>query len=481
MKRNLYSNIDINTVVRPFLDRAAAQDPSAPAVLYPFVDLYEGTAVTDVLFCVFCQYSAVDSVWWTTYRDKFLQKEENGVPVDYTAEYGALCAFHDRGVDPYEVWFRRCREKGLRPWLSVRMNDSHCNTEDASFLRSEFHYEALRKGWMVGEKYGYFHRNYDYAVSEVRRRMLGYLEEQLSRYDVDGLELDFQRELTCFDYLNRTDCCEIMNEFLRSVRAAVRRAEARLGHPVRLGVRLMRDVDQNRIYGFDAETWVREGLVDLLIPSPRWETNDSDMPVAYWKRRFPDVEIAAGLTDLFLRNLPEMGCSPALMRGCAVRYLADGADSIYLYNFFQDPGAPDPRFDEINRTCGDLETASSLPFRHMVTLQDSIPLGSEGWVPLPLRNGAVTVRMGYIPEGRRSAVLAALEGGDPVSSDLRVNGLALPFAPCDRGLAEAETPNSYVPGNSVLYRAELPPDAGDTFTVSLSGPASLTYLEAEVL
>ena len=479
MERHLYSNIDINTAVTPFLRAAAAGSPD-PSVLYPFVDLYEGTAVTDVLFCVFCQYSATDSEWWTCSRDKFRQKEENGVPVDYTAEFAPICAFLDRGIDPYEVWFRRCREKGLRPWLSVRMNDCHCNTEDASFLRSDFHYEALKNGWMAGEDYGYYHRCFDYAVPEVRRRMLGYLEEQLSRYDVDGLELDFQRELVCFDYLRRSDCAGIMNGFIRSVRAAVRRAEVRLGHPVRLGVRIMQDVEMNLVYGFDAETWVREGLVDLLVPSPRWESNDTDLPVSDWKRRFPDTEIAAGITDLFLRNVSDMGCTPALVRGCAVRFLSDGADSVYLYNFQQDPNAPDPRFGEMNRTCADLETASSLPRRYMVTWQDSVPLGMEGRHPLPLRNGAYTVRPGPVPAGRRVAVLAALEGGDPAAADLRVNGLVLPFLPCDRGAVDPEKPDTYVPEGSRLYRAELPAGAGDAFTVSLSGAASLTYLEAEV-
>ncbi|MBO6060734.1 MAG: hypothetical protein J6P98_01265, partial [Clostridia bacterium] len=48
--------------------------------------------------------------------------EENGVAVDYTDRYRGLMSFHEHGIDPYAVWFARCREKGLRPWLSVRMN-----------------------------------------------------------------------------------------------------------------------------------------------------------------------------------------------------------------------------------------------------------------------------------------------------------------------------------------------------------------------
>ena len=50
MGRHFYTNIDINSVVTPFLNRAAEIDAADPAVLYPFVDAYAGTQITDILF-----------------------------------------------------------------------------------------------------------------------------------------------------------------------------------------------------------------------------------------------------------------------------------------------------------------------------------------------------------------------------------------------------------------------------------------------
>ncbi|MBQ0033453.1 MAG: hypothetical protein KBT68_11735, partial [bacterium] len=29
----------------------------------------------------------------------------------------------DEGLDPYRVWIDRCRAKGVKPWISIRMND----------------------------------------------------------------------------------------------------------------------------------------------------------------------------------------------------------------------------------------------------------------------------------------------------------------------------------------------------------------------
>jgi len=32
---------------------------------------------------------------------------------------------HDNKIDPYAIWIARAREKGVSPWLSMRMNDIH--------------------------------------------------------------------------------------------------------------------------------------------------------------------------------------------------------------------------------------------------------------------------------------------------------------------------------------------------------------------
>ncbi len=489
MKRRFYTNIDINSVTTPFLNRAAETDPSDRSVLYPFVDQYAGTQITDVLFDVFCQYAAVDTEYWSTYRDKFEQKEENGVPVDYTEQYRGLCRFRDCGIDPYAVWFARCREVGLTPWISLRMNDCHCPDDEACFLRSGFFYEAREKGWMVGPAYGYYRYCFDYAVPEVRRRMLGLIEDVLRQYDADGVELDFQRELICFDYRSRGDCARIMTGFVREVRRLVREAEKRLGHPVRLGVRLMRDIAENLVYGFDAETWVREGLVDLITVSPRWETSDGDMPTEEWKRRFPDTEIAACVTDLFVLGTDDVGGTPATVAGYALRYLSDGADSVYLFNYFMDPGpggadsVKGHPYDVINRTCGREETLLASPRRVIVAYQDVCPEGAKPYKPLPAAEGEIPVRLGVLPEGARIALLAGF-GGEGDLPVLTVNGRAVTgLAPCDRGAVDADRPNRFCRRFSEaprLMRAELLNDGCPVQTVSFSGgTAPVVYLEIE--
>lgn len=489
--KHFYTNIDINSVVTPFLNSASTEDNISEKTLYPFVDIYADTQITDVLFDIFCQYSATDTVWWTDYADKFEQKVENGISVDYYGRYCGLYAFNKRfGLDPYAVWFRRCREKGLHPWISIRMDDTHCPEEEACFLRSDFFYEASEKGWMVGDSYGYYRRAFDYAVPEVREIMAGYIEEQILRYDVDGIELDFSREMICFDYVNNPDCARILNAFMRDIKKFVEKAEEKHGHRIRIGVRLMRDIEQNLVYGMDAATWVKEGLVDLIVVCPRWASCDSDMPIGTWKAAFPDVEISAGITDLVHCVPGALPLSPAVVGGYALRYLSDAADSVYLFNFFinpKDTGKMTQVYTEINKTCGMTETILERPYRHVVTYQDIAPVGYTPWQPLPIAAAKepvqLDIRLGQVPADRTTALLVGFTEGSPEDVEITVNGQQYPaslWEKCTHGAADSDLPHLFAK-NAVLYRAVVrtPEDACLRFGLCGNG-AVVSYLEAEV-
>ena len=63
--------------------------------------------------------------------------------------------------------------------------------------------------------------------------MLDYIKEQLRRYDPDGLELDFQREITCFDIENRPDRSGDNDRFRPRRPGDDGRKRAAVGHKIR--------------------------------------------------------------------------------------------------------------------------------------------------------------------------------------------------------------------------------------------------------
>lgn len=488
-RKGLILNIDINSVVKPFLNRTAAKPGVGRADLYPFVDQYRDTQVTALAFDIFCQYSATPSKVWSDACFKYEQKTENGMAVDYRDYYEGVYTFHTQyGIDPWEVWFARCREVGMEAWMSVRMNDCHCPLDETCFLRSDFFYTARENGWMVGLDYGlHYHYCFDYAVPEIRVKMLAYIEEQIMRYNVDALELDFQRELACFRY-DQPDKAEIMTGFLRSVRKLTVQAGEKWGHKVKLTVRLMRDPEQNLAYGFDAAAWVKEALVDHICVAPRWQSCDEDMPIADWKARFPGMEISAGLetlvssTGAILKN-----ADVDMVNGLAAAYWEQGADAVYLYNYYTDPDVDDPhnrRTQQVIRLCGDAALSGNAPRSVPVMFQDMAPPGMQAYRPLPadITETGMEFRVNSGTSDRPAYLVFGLTEGDPAEMHITVNG-------ADCGAAEkAEIRccleneiNPMIPDEAKLYRCAVPGAlTGQHPLVRFAGKGKLVYLEIRI-
>ncbi len=431
MEKGIFLNIDINSVVYPFLDEIAGRKRIEREMLYPFIDQYADTLITDISLCVFCQYSNTPSVVFTDAYAKYAQEIENGLPVNYKDIYGGINKlWQEHGLDVYDIWFKRIRKLGLSGWLSVRMNDAHEPEKEASFLRSDFHYLAKQQDMFIGQEYGYFRKCFDYAKPLVRHMMLAYIAEQLDRYDVDGLELDWLREIYCFDYLKYDNACEIMNEFMRDVKKIVLNAEEKWGHSIKILVRLMRDMEQNTVFGFDVKTWISEGLVDIVTVGPRWATCDSDIPIEKWKRQCGDVPVYAGLEVLINRQAEVAMATAEVVRGFAAQFFCAGADKLYLFNYFQNPHTPMPEWEEIYKTAAGSQLLS-LPRRHVVTYQDLWPVGYKPYRPLPKEIEAgssyeLVLQTGTIEEGRLVRLILGFKGRKSSKLlEVSLNGKAL--------------------------------------------------------
>ena len=479
-----------------FFNRLAENGTFDDEAMNVYVEQYADSGVTDVMFNIFCQSSDVPSEVMTFRGDLYGQTEQNGAPVDYANYYGLNEIYNVQKKDIFAVWFEKCREVGLRPWISLRMNDCHDPDEETSQLRGDLFYTARENGWMIGEEYGYFRNCLNYAVPEVREIMLDYIREQLAHYDVYGLELDFMREIYCFDYLHADseEICGTMNGFIREAAQLVREAENARGHEIKLAVRLMRDLDQCRVFGFDPETWCGEGLVDAITVTPRFSSCDSAMPIADWRARLPGVEIWAGIETLINRQAEGSTASPEAVRGYAAQYLTAGADGAYLFNYMSS-GTVGKREREVYDTCGTLSTILSLPRRHIVTYQDTAPAGWEPYRPLPLKvkknaPAGLKLETGAIPEGAAVSLLIGTNKPlkDGAALTLTVNGAPCAFIGEDevQGLAESDggpVPGGYAPEGAHIYRYTLSDASAlpNLQTLAFTGDGiQIVYVELDV-
>lgn len=293
---------------------------------------------TDVLLCILEQTAVVPTRSFQFRGDKYLQKSENGIPVDYSGGKpgdldhleGLYRCFREYGIDVPQIFTETMTQLGIRPWLTLRMNDAHFGLEKTNFLRSDMYYDAAAAGETIGDGYGIYTHCYDFRHSRYPAAIRAFIEEVLNRYDVFGLELDFMRYIYCFDYLNHPDCHQIMTEYIRSIRRVTDAAGKKWGHPVRLMIRTCRDPKDALKFGFDIKTLCHAGLIDAVVPTPEGIITDSGLPVAQWKALVDGkIPIFAGLEA---RNVQMTVSRPEHLKAYAAAFYAGGAEGIYLNN-----------------------------------------------------------------------------------------------------------------------------------------------------
>ena len=438
--KHIYLNIDSDSANAPYVTKILNQKfPLCEESLYPFVDIYKRTNVTDILFNIFCQISLTPSKYIT---DASLFAQFNDRNHMESSSVKRIRYFNDvytkYNIDVFDVWIKRCRENGQNPWLSFRMSDTHNILIYYGKDIDCYPKKAWENGWMVGEEYGWFKYCLDYSVPEVRETILKYIEEQLLRYDVYGIELDFMREIIVFKYLtaDMKKCTEILTDFMREVKEITKRAEKVHGHEIKILVRTMRDIVQANSFGHDLKTWAREGLVDIINPTSRWAGTDSGIPVKEWQKLCPDVEIVPGL-EVGLNYNPEKEgltqVSAEIARGLCASFLSQGADGVYFYNYFVNPEEEPCDVYDLAEYISILMACSNLDeiYREYSLRFPIIPQGKEGyisptplWQPLPAtlsenEEKCFEITTGKLPEGKRVwLVIGADKGAEEFSVTL---------------------------------------------------------------
>lgn len=409
-----------------------------------YLEKYYKGNVGDILFNVFCQSSLTPSRVFTTKLEKYHQRVENGIPVDYSGNAylrASKISLEDHNVCITGVWIEHCQRIGINPWLSFRMNDHHCWADETSALRSDFYYEAKEKGWLLGEKYRSSQNDFDYGVPEVREKMLAYINEQLTAFDVYGIELDFMREPKCVKFYDDPRAHEYLNEFMVQTKKIADACAKLHGHPIRIAARLPRDMELSRILGFDVLTWAKCGYVDVVIPSSHWAGVDTGMPIAAWHKALAPygVEVFACME----MNLPnKLYADLEVAKAHTAQYHPQGSARTYVYNLYhpfldyvQELGVwsvPAPDAAELAAlwsTCGDVGKCLQGVRRHILTEESpDYSYLKPAWKPLPRLIGegaAFELQTGAVAPDATLALFIGVNG----DKDLHVTFNGAPCTP----------------------------------------------------
>ncbi len=282
----------------------------------------------------------------------------------------------DQGTDPLELVVAWCHAHGKECFWSMRMNDTHdaAHRPDKPYplfppLKAE-HPEYLVGALDRVPRYGPW-SSVNYGREEIRELAFRFVEEACQKYDLDGIELDFCRHLCYFPSVAfGGEASEAERDLMTALMARIRRATdaagRRRGRPILVAIRVPDSPAYARAVGLDWETWLQDGLVDLLIGGFYFRLNPWQQLVEAGHRH--GVAVYAGLSESRVRDEvpPFNRNSAASYRGRAMQAWRAGVDGIYLFNYFNPRG-------EILREIGALDTLQAVDRDYFATVRNRDP------------------------------------------------------------------------------------------------------------
>lgn len=326
-----------------------SDEPATPEHLDQYIDKIADAGVDLYLQCagyhrVFYQ-SEVWEPWWKEYRERgtiFGKKVEGG-----WINASPFLQLAEMGVDFMERSLKRARHRGMAAGITMRMDDLHYrgpslgkHTIDERLSRFYQNEDLYLSGPNTKRHGGRWALNYE--KPEVREHYLSLFRELVDRYDFDVLNLDYLRHPPYFDRQELDKHRKTMTGFLRQINRIFESSGKRISLLARVPATPANCMEQ----GLDVGAWAKEGLVGGIAPGMKnctgWE-----VPADAFRRVVgPGVSVyaaserQAGRTAL--RNIGEsagdassaLRWSREMWRGYAAGHLANGADGIYLFNFF---------------------------------------------------------------------------------------------------------------------------------------------------
>ncbi|MBM3457762.1 MAG: hypothetical protein FJX77_04425 [Armatimonadetes bacterium] len=314
-----------------------------------------GTQVDSVFFCsgathVLNHPTAVAE----SYADV---AERYGIGGEWAVFRDNLRALERTGTDAVRLMSQHCRRHALEFVYSHRINDIH-NTflpvERSTWFREHPEYwlntpeAAARAGG--GNSPRHWWSALDFGQPAVLEHLARIQEEVCSRYDVDGVEVDYFRSPMFFrpnlDYQPATPAQRaILTGFQRRLREIHVRAGNRRSRPILTVARVPATVAACRHVGIEIRTWLREGLVDLLTVGGGYIPFTEPVSELVRLAHGAGVPVYSTLSASGLRGPENRYSTAEAWRGAAAVLWRAGVDGLVIFNLF--PTGPEPRFQEL--------------------------------------------------------------------------------------------------------------------------------------
>jgi len=384
------------------------------------------------------------------------------------------------GNDLIQVFIDRCRQRGQTPFVSYRLNDSHCleyagTKHGRSVAVCRFYADHPEYRLRPGSE-AWSERVQNWAIKAVRDYKFALIKEACEQYDIDGLELDFMRHSEYFRPEETTfkQRAAIMTGFVERVRRMLDES-APPGKRRWLCARVPCELEQHDRLGIDLPVLADAGL-DMANLSASYFTKQQN-DVAWMRRLVPNLAIYVEMTHCTTTGPSRGNYDSSLFRRTTdeqfytAAHLAyeRGADGMSLFNFvyFRRHGTPgrgpfnEPPFHVLRRLGQPEWLAKQQPWYVVTTTWGGRSRGRHG-LPVRVSKGdAATVLLDMAANAvGREGVFRLMTTEETCVSDwaVAINGKRLAAA----SFVRKPIPHPYEGGMGIAeqYRCfACPPDA----------------------
>ena len=261
---------------------------------------------------------------------------------------GIIKKLYGDGPDELDMYIDFCRKNNYEAFWAMRMNDTHDAGDGAhgqrrwkSNLFKQAHPELLVGSRENRPPHGRW-TAFDYGQPQVRDKVFDVLEEVCQNYAIDGLMLDFFRhpmlfKSTVWGKEASEEELAMATALFRRIREMADEIGAKRRRPILIAVRTPDSFGYCKGLGLDIERWMKDDLIDIWIAAGYFRLQE-------WKETAKighkyGVQVWASLDESRIQGRQERNSAEAY-RARAMNAWRAGVDSLFIFNFFYLPDAP---------------------------------------------------------------------------------------------------------------------------------------------
>jgi len=259
-------------------------------------------------------------------------------------------AFTAFDQDPWTLAIDLAHSQGKPFWAAMRFNDAHPGQYGMISRFAADHPEYRLGDRCPAQIHGPEPdgstpdcRHLDFSIPEVRDHQLRLIEELCRKYDVDGFEWDFTRDMGHnFPRDMAADPADVTTSHVQEARTLLNRIGRDRGRKVKFAVRIPATLEACKEADLDIRQWIGEGLIDMATPTVYYDTT-CELPFDTF------VDLARD-TDCHIYACVTEGVGPGrfrpppieAVRAGALNAWRQGVDGINMFNFLHHQHANRP-------------------------------------------------------------------------------------------------------------------------------------------